>query len=94
MKLILLIILSLLFNGCTEKPCEPKIVHIQPQYPKLKTLALIPPYLPKYELKDGYIVMMASELHQASTVSQMVRKQNNFYVKQITEYNRRFNNAD
>ena len=92
MKLILLIFLSLLFNGCSEKECEPKIVHIKPQYPKLKTLAYIQTYTPKYELKDGYIVMMASELHEASLVSRKVRKQNSFYVKQIQEYNKRFAN--
>lgn len=89
MRSILLLTLALLFSGCQEAP-EPKIQYIECDYPRLKTLYKIPPFTPKYVLKDGVVTLTETEMSKASDASLKVRSQVNFYVRQITEYNNRF----
>lgn len=87
--LLYLLIILILFSGCTR---EVKKIYVEPKYPKLRVLYSVP----VYEITDfkslgsGYIEVNATQLREASTVSSRVRRNLKFYEEQTLKYNREF----
>lgn len=92
MRIILLLAISLFFNGCTEPKCEPKKIYIKTKVPRLKTLNKIQPYQIKdfSVLDDTYYKVNIKQLHGASTASQKRIHKIDFYERQIYKFNKEF----
>ena len=93
MRIILLIVILLFSNGCSQKaPCEPKKIYIKAKIPRLKTLYTIKPYqIQDFSvIDDKYYKVSKKELHGASRASQKRIHNISYYEHQNARFNKEF----
>lgn len=88
----ILMIVSLLFNGCSQKAPDLSYLEIDKKYPKLITLYSVESVEIKdfSSLDDKYYSVNKTELHKASYVSKKLRKNIKFYEIQNYKINKIF----
>ena len=91
----LLISTVVFLNGCTfnsfNKPePKPQVLYIKNKIPKCRYLNDVPyaKITDVYPIDEKYIGVNKSQLRKASSTSKMLRKQVNFYKRQVITHNK------
>lgn len=91
-KIIAITIISIyLFNGCEDNNKIPLPTYLKSKSPKFVILEDIPiQYIKVSKIDRTYCKVRCTDIKNASKLSMLRNKKNNFYEKYISEYNQEF----